>query len=125
VQAGGGEHHLEPFDDVGGPRSCLLEVAHGDHGQLCVADPIVGKRRHGAGGFTDEQEQLDRHAGPLGRLRERLAAERREPLERGGFEEVERDLTAPDGRAQPSTGMPASVRFFTSPARRRWRGVKR
>ena len=70
-------------------------------GELLVTDPIVGKRSRGAGSFADEHEQLDRHAGPLGHFRKGAAAQRREPLEGGRVEEVERDLSASDGGAQP------------------------
>ena len=68
--------------------------------QLAVANAIVGQWRAGSGRFADEHQQLDRHAGPLGELREGDAAERREPLEGGLVEEVERDLAAPHGGAQ-------------------------
>ena len=68
--------------------------------QLAVANAIVGQRRAGSGGLADEHQQLDRHAGPLGELREGEAAERREPLVGGRVEEVERDLAAPHGGAQ-------------------------
>ena len=68
--------------------------------QLLVADAIARRGRGGPGGLADEQEQLDRHARPLGNLGERGAAERREPLEGGRVEEVERELPIPYRGAQ-------------------------
>ena len=53
-----------------------------------------------AGSFADQHQQLDRHIGTLGELREGDVAERREALEGGRVEEVERDLAAPDGGTQ-------------------------
>jgi hypothetical protein len=69
-------------------------------GQLAVANAIVGQRRSGAGSFADEHQQVDGHAGPLRELRERDAAERREPLVGRVIEEVERDLAALDRGAE-------------------------
>jgi hypothetical protein len=68
--------------------------------QFLVPDTIVRRGRDGPGGFPDEQDQLDRHACPCGDLGEGGAAERREPLEGGRIEEVERDLPIPNRGAQ-------------------------
>ena len=64
------------------------------YGSFLFSDQVVGARRGRAGGFADEHQQLDRRAGPLGEPRERDVAERRESLEDGVIEEVERDLAA-------------------------------
>ena len=77
-----------------------LAFDHRDEGEFLVTHRIVGSRRDGARGLTDEHEHLDRHAAPLGHLREGRPAERREPVEGGRVEEVERELSGPDGGAQ-------------------------
>ena len=174
VQPGGGEHHLEPDDEVGGPGLSLPQVIHrndrplhedghlitelravdlirplagfhrrpdhlgfpegrlglGDAAeriavdaeqsldpgpaeprahraleevgvwQLLVADQVVGKRRGRSGGLADQHQQVDRHPGSLCELREGDVAQRREAFEGGRIEEVERELAAPDRRAQ-------------------------
>ena len=68
--------------------------------QLLVADPVVGQRRGRSGGFADLHQQIDRHAGPLGEPGDRDVAERREALEGGCVEEVEREHAAPHRGAQ-------------------------
>ena len=90
----------QPLDGDRAEPGLDLDLDELGVGQLPVADAIVGERCGGPGGLADEHQQLDRHAGPLGELRERDAAERREPLVGGLIEEVERDLAAPDGGAQ-------------------------
>ena len=77
-----------------------LRLDHLGAGELLVANAIVGLRRDRAGCFADPHQQLDRHAGPFGQLSEGDAAERREPLERGCVEEVERHRAVPDDGAE-------------------------
>jgi hypothetical protein len=73
-----------------------LRLDHRRTGELLVANAIVGLRGDRAGCLADPHQQLDRHARPLGKMTKGDAAERREPLERGGVEEVERYLAVAD-----------------------------
>ncbi len=86
-------------------RRCMEPAVHGrlDHRgvrEFFVTHAIAWSRCDRTGGLTDVEEQLDRCAGLLGELCERGAAQGREALERGCIEEVQGDLSTPDGGAQ-------------------------
>jgi len=167
-------HHLEPFDDVGGPGAGLLRVIHGQDGllrqrgdpvgevgvrdllralarhhgwldhlgvppgpllfsdpagavalhtdqtldrgrpesfrdlefderhdrHLIVAKSVIGGWLRHADRFADDHQQVERDAGPLADLAERLGRECREPLVAGRVEERERQGIALDARGQ-------------------------
>jgi hypothetical protein len=68
---------------------------------LVLAQPIVGRGWRHPDRLPDDRQQLERDAGPLAHLPERLVGEGGEPLIGGRVEEVERERAAldsgPDG----------------------------
>ena len=88
------------------PRSCRRTASSSSRMRSS------GRGGDRAGRFADEHQQFDRHPGPFGHLRERDAAERREPLEGRRVEEVERDAGRSGWlRPRPSSGMPDATRL--------------
>ena len=64
---------------------------------LVLAQPIVGRWWRHADRLPDDRQQLERDAGPLADLPERLVGQGGEPLVRGRVEEGQRERAALDG----------------------------